>query len=65
MSEYYLEREKKYCVKILFAGFILAGSFLLAYFLKIGHLNIEDNFKKFIPVLLLTWVIVTFFPRNL
>jgi len=64
MSEYYLKTEKNYWVKVLFDGFLLFTSFLLAYFIKRGHFNIAYNFRKFIPVLLLTWVSVTLFSKK-
>jgi len=64
MSEYYLKTEKNYWLKVLLDGFLLSVSFLLAYFIKRGHFNIEYDFRKFIPVLVLTWIFVTFFSKK-
>jgi len=64
MSQYYLEKERHYWLKFLFDGFLLICSFLIVYFIKRGHLNIEDNFKKFLPVLFLVWFFSTLFSKK-
>ena len=64
MTQYYLEKEKYYWLKFLFDGFLLICSFLIAYFIKRGHLNIEDNFKNFLPLLFLVWFFSTLFSKK-
>lgn len=64
MSLDYLEKEKNYWLKFIFNGFLLLGSFLLIYFIKRGHLAIEGNFKKFLPVLFLVWFFSTLFSKK-
>lgn len=64
MSNYYIEREKYYWLKFLFDGFLLWGSFLIVYFIKRGHLRVEDNFKNFLPLLFLVWFFSTIFSKK-
>lgn len=64
MPLYYLEKEKHYWLKFLFDGFLLICSFLIAYFIKRGHLNIEYNFKNFLPLLILVWFFSTLFSKK-
>jgi lipopolysaccharide/colanic/teichoic acid biosynthesis glycosyltransferase len=64
MSKYYLEKEKYYWLKFLFDGLLLLSSFLMIYYIKRGHLAIEHNFRKFLPILFLIWFLSTLFSKK-
>lgn len=64
MSAYHLQQEKYYWLKLIFDGFLLLCAFLTAYFIKRGHLDIEGNFQKFLPLLISIWFVTTLFSKK-
>ena len=61
MAGNYLTKEKGYWGKILIDALLLSAAFLVIFYIWRGHLRIEPNFRKFLPVLFITWFIVTLF----
>lgn len=58
--------EQKYNKAKIFADFLLlALSFAIAYFIKRRHLNIEENFIKFIPLYFCCWVLSSILTKKL
>jgi hypothetical protein len=64
MANNYLAKERYYWLKVLLDGIFLAFSFLIAYRLKRGNLLIEEPFRRFIPILFLTWFLVTILSKK-
>lgn len=64
MSRQYFHKEKHYWWKILLDGLLLFFAFLLMYFLRRGHIRIEDNFRRFLPFLFITWFFVTLLSKK-
>jgi lipopolysaccharide/colanic/teichoic acid biosynthesis glycosyltransferase len=64
MSQNYLSKERFYWLKVLLDGIFLAIAFLLTYWLRRGDLLIDESFKKFIPILFLTWFLVTILSKK-
>jgi len=60
----YFEKEKYYWGKVFLDGLFLFAAFLLIYYMKRGHIQVEDNFKKFLPLLIITWFLVTLFSKK-
>lgn len=64
MAENFLKKERFYWLKVLLDGSFLAISFAGVYWLKRGHLSIDGNFRKFLPVLFLTWFLTALLSRK-
>ena len=59
MPRSFIKKEKYYWWKLLLDGFLLLSSFLLVYYVRRGHLIIENKFKRYLPFLFITWLLVT------
>lgn len=64
MEESFLEKERRYWLKVAFDGVLLALSFLAVYWLRRGTLRIESRFLRYLPVLFLTWFLVTILSKK-
>jgi len=64
MATNYLEKERFYWLKVLLDGIFLATAFLAVYWLRRNDLLIDDNFRKFLPILFLTWFLVTILSKK-
>jgi hypothetical protein len=64
MTNNYLSKERYYWSKVLLDGIFLAVSFLLVYWQHRGNLLIDEPFKKFVPILFLTWFLVTILSKK-
>ena len=64
MSQNYLSKERYYWLKVLLDGIFLAVSFAAVYWLRRGNLYIEAPFRKFLPILFLTWFLVTILSKK-
>ena len=64
MSANYLKKENIYWLKVLLDGIFLAIAFLATYWLRRGDLVIDENFRKFLPILFLTWFLVTILSKK-
>ncbi|MCG2810705.1 MAG: sugar transferase [Candidatus Aminicenantes bacterium] len=64
MPQNYLSKERYYWLKVLLDGIFLASSFLATYWLRRGDLVIDENFQKFLPILFLTWFLVTILSKK-
>lgn len=64
MASNYLSKERFYWGKVLLDGIFLAAAFLMIYFLRRDTLLIEERFRKFLPILLLTWLLVTLLSKK-
>ena len=64
MSLNYLSKERFYWLKVLLDGIFLAVSFAAVYWLRRGNIYIEATFRKFLPILLLTWFLVTILSKK-
>jgi lipopolysaccharide/colanic/teichoic acid biosynthesis glycosyltransferase len=64
MASNYLAKERFYWLKVLLDGIFLAASFLIVYWIKRGDLAIDEPFRKFFPILLMTWLFVTLLSKK-
>lgn len=64
MAKNYLEREKFYWLKLIIDGILLVVSFLITYFFKRQHFQIEKNFQKFFVLLMVAWLLSTLFSKK-
>ena len=70
MSNRLFQKEKYYWWKILLDGLLLAAAFYLVYFFKREgffqgeFLRLEPNFRRFFPVLLGVWLVVTLLSKK-
>lgn len=64
MANNYLSKERFYWAKILLDGIFLSIAFLATYWLRRGNLDIDEPFRKFLPVLFLTWLLVTLLSKK-
>ena len=59
-----LKKEPFYWLKVLLDGVFLSVSFICVYWYRREHLRIEENILRFLPVLFLTWLLVTLFSKK-
>jgi len=64
MSSNYLKKERFYWLKVILDGTFLAFAFLSVYWLRRGDLLIDEDFRRFLPVLFLTWLLVTLLSKK-
>jgi hypothetical protein len=64
MSSSYLHKERFYWLKVILDGIFLAIAFLATYWLRRGNLLLDENFRKFLPILFLTWFLVTILSKK-
>jgi len=64
MANNYLSKERFYWLKVLLDGIFLAIAFLAAFWLRRGDLLIDESFRKFLPILFLTWFLVTLLSKK-
>jgi lipopolysaccharide/colanic/teichoic acid biosynthesis glycosyltransferase len=64
MANNYLSKERYYWLKVLLDGIFLAIAFIAVYWLRQGNLVIDDRFRKFLPLLFLTWFLVTILSKK-
>lgn len=64
MASNILKRERFYWAKVLLDGTFLTVSFLVVYWFRRGHLNIEPALLRFLPVLFASWLIVTLLSKK-
>jgi lipopolysaccharide/colanic/teichoic acid biosynthesis glycosyltransferase len=64
MPNNYLKKEKFYWVKVLLDGIFLATAFTAVYWFRRGDLLIDEPFRKFLPILFLTWFLVTLLSKK-
>jgi lipopolysaccharide/colanic/teichoic acid biosynthesis glycosyltransferase len=64
MADNYLAKERFYWLKVLLDGTLLALAFLATFWFRRGTLHIEEPFRKFLPVLFLTWFLVTLLSKK-
>lgn len=64
MANNYLAKERYYWLKVLLDGIFLAIAFLATYWLRRGNLIIDERFRKFLPLLFLTWFLVTILSKK-
>lgn len=64
MSRNYLEKEPFYWFKVLLDGVFLTVSFLCVYWYRREHLRVEEKFLRFLPLLFLTWLLVTLLSKK-
>lgn len=64
MQENFVQKERYYWLKVVLDGSLLAVSFLAVYHLRRGTLQIEDKFIRFLPLLFLTWFLVTILSKK-
>jgi len=57
---FYLKSKKaSYIVNVSVDALLLIVSFILIYFTKRGHINVEQSFLNFLPVYVLSWFLAT------
>jgi len=64
MASNYLKKERFYWLKVFIDGVFLAVAFLVVHCLRRGDLVIDKNFQKFLPILFLTWFLVTILSKK-
>lgn len=64
MATNYLVKERFYWLKVFLNGIFLALAFLGVYWLRRGNLVIDENFRKFLPLLFLAWFLVTLLSKK-
>jgi len=64
MATNYLAKERYYWLKVLLDGLFLAIAFLATYWLRRGDLFIDEPFRRFLPILFLTWFLVTILSKK-
>jgi len=64
MANNFIKKERFYWLKVLLDGVFLAIAFIAAYWLRRGDLRIEVPLRNFLPVLFLTWLMVTLLSRK-
>jgi lipopolysaccharide/colanic/teichoic acid biosynthesis glycosyltransferase len=64
MPANYLKKERFYWSKVLLDGIFLAAAFLFIYWFRRGSLQLEGPFRRFLPVLFITWLLVTLLSRK-
>jgi lipopolysaccharide/colanic/teichoic acid biosynthesis glycosyltransferase len=64
MANNYLAKERYYWLKVLLDGIFLATAFLAVYWFRRGELHIDEPFRKFLPILFLTWFLVTLLSKK-
>ena len=64
MERNYLSKERNYWLKVFLDGIFLASAFLSVFWLKRGDLHINEPFRKFLPLLFLSWLLVTVFSKK-
>jgi lipopolysaccharide/colanic/teichoic acid biosynthesis glycosyltransferase len=64
MANNYLKKERFYWLKVWLDGIFLAASFTMAFWFRRGNLLIDERFGKFLPLLFLTWFLVTLLSKK-
>ncbi|MFH2108805.1 MAG: sugar transferase [Chrysiogenia bacterium] len=64
MAQNFLLKERFYWLKVLLNGIFLALAFTATYWFRRGDLLIEPSFRRFLPVLFLTWLLVTLLSKK-
>ncbi|MFC2156790.1 sugar transferase [Acidobacteriota bacterium] len=64
MSRNFIQKEKHYWIKILIDGILLLAAFFLVYYIRRGHIQIELNFRRFLPYLIISWFVVSIFSKK-
>ncbi len=64
MASNILKKERFYWAKVLLDGMFLAVSFLVVYWFRRGHLQVEPSLQRFLPVLFATWLLVTLLSKK-
>jgi lipopolysaccharide/colanic/teichoic acid biosynthesis glycosyltransferase len=64
MASNLISKERFYWSKVLLDGLFLAIAFVGVYWLKRGVLDIDENFRRFLPVLFLTWFLITILSKK-
>ncbi|MCJ7523610.1 MAG: sugar transferase, partial [Candidatus Aminicenantes bacterium] len=64
MSENYLAKERFYWLKVFLDGTFLAIAFMSVYWLRRGDLFIDEDFREFLPIVFLTWFLVTILSKK-
>jgi lipopolysaccharide/colanic/teichoic acid biosynthesis glycosyltransferase len=64
MTNEFLAKERFYWLKVILDGIFLAIAFFAVYWLRRGNLLIDERFREFLPVLFLTWFLVTILSKK-
>lgn len=64
MPQNYLAKERFYWLKVLLNGTFLTLAFIATYWFRRGDLLIDESFRRFLPVLFLTWMLVTLLSKK-
>lgn len=64
MANNFIAKERYYWLKVLLDGIFLAIAFAIVFWLRRGSLHIDEPFRKFIPILFLTWFMVTILSKK-
>jgi lipopolysaccharide/colanic/teichoic acid biosynthesis glycosyltransferase len=64
MGDKILAKERFYWLKVLLDGLFLLAAFAGVHWQKRGSLALDDNFKRFLPLLFASWFVITVFSRK-